>query len=145
MFGQVIKNFGDTYSIQTKHGVLDRNYPTSELMSLPVTIELGIPEFHFFHHDLKPPIHGSANAIRGYYSMRRIQGSDEHLRASTETPFIHGRGSIIHQCGLSTNGVQHMQCGRVQQNANRGERKKMRLFLNELPKLPCNLVWPARP
>lgn len=29
VFGQVIKNFGDTYSIQTKHGVLDRNYPTS--------------------------------------------------------------------------------------------------------------------
>ena len=44
MIGQVIKKFGDTYSIQTKHGVLDKDYPTSELMSLPDTIELGIPE-----------------------------------------------------------------------------------------------------
>ena len=44
IFGQVIKSFDNAYSIQTKPGVLDRNYPTSELMSLPDTIELGIPE-----------------------------------------------------------------------------------------------------
>ncbi len=43
IFGQVIKGFDNAYSIQTKHGVLDRNYPTSGLMSLPDTIELGIP------------------------------------------------------------------------------------------------------
>ena len=29
IFGQVIKSFDNAYSIQTKHGVLDRNYPTS--------------------------------------------------------------------------------------------------------------------
>ncbi len=44
IFGQVIKSFDNAYSIQTKHGVLDRNYPNPELMSLPDTIELGIPE-----------------------------------------------------------------------------------------------------
>lgn len=44
VFGQVIKSFGDAYSIQTKHRVLERNYPTSELMPLLDTIELGIPE-----------------------------------------------------------------------------------------------------
>lgn len=38
------QEIGDTYSIQTKHGVLDKDYPTSELMPLPDTIELGIPE-----------------------------------------------------------------------------------------------------
>ena len=41
----------------------------------------------FFHHDLRPPIHESANVVRGYYSTRRIQGSDKHLRASMENPF----------------------------------------------------------
>ena len=41
--------------------------------------------------------------------MKRIQGSDEHLRASVENPFIHGWGTIIHGCELSTNGVQQMQ------------------------------------
>lgn len=44
VFGQVIKNFGNVYSTQTKHGVLDRNYTTSELMLFPDKIELGIPE-----------------------------------------------------------------------------------------------------
>ena len=44
IFGQVIKSFNNAYSIQTKYGVLDKNYPTSELMALPDTIELGIPE-----------------------------------------------------------------------------------------------------
>lgn len=42
------------------------------------------------------------------YSMRRIQGSDKYLRAFIDNPFIHRWGSIIHGCGLSTNGVQHM-------------------------------------
>ena len=44
IFGRVIKSFDNAYSIQTKYGVLDRNYPTSELMALLDTIELGIPE-----------------------------------------------------------------------------------------------------
>ena len=44
IFGRVIKSFDNAYSIQTKYGVLDRNYPTFELMALPDTIELGIPE-----------------------------------------------------------------------------------------------------
>lgn len=44
VFVQVINNFGNTYSIQTKHGVLDRNYTTSELMPRPDTIEIGMPE-----------------------------------------------------------------------------------------------------
>ena len=44
VFGQVIKSFGDAYSIQTKHRVLERNHPTSELMPLLDTIKLGIPE-----------------------------------------------------------------------------------------------------
>ena len=44
IFGRVIKSFDNAYSIQTKYGVLDRNYHTSELMALPDTIELGIPE-----------------------------------------------------------------------------------------------------
>ena len=39
--------------------------------------------------------------------MKRTQSSDQHLRTSMESPFIHGWGSIIHRCGLSTNGVQH--------------------------------------
>lgn len=44
VFVQVINNFGNIYSIQTKHGVLDRNYTTSELMPRPDTIEIGMPE-----------------------------------------------------------------------------------------------------
>ncbi len=44
IFGQVIQSFDNAYRIETKHGVLDRNYPTFELMSLPDTIELGILE-----------------------------------------------------------------------------------------------------
>ena len=44
IFGQVLKSFDNAYSIQTKHEVLDRNYTTSELISLLDTIELGIPE-----------------------------------------------------------------------------------------------------
>ncbi len=40
--------------------------------------------------------------------MKRIQDSDEHLRASMENLFIHSWGTIIHGCELSTNGVQHM-------------------------------------
>ncbi len=63
-----------------------------------------ITEFYFFHWP-EPPIHGFANVIRGYFSMKRIQGSNEHLRASMENPFIYGLGTIIHGCELSTNGV----------------------------------------
>ncbi len=44
VFGQVIKNFGDNYSIQTKYEVLDRYFPISELMLFPDTIELDILE-----------------------------------------------------------------------------------------------------
>lgn len=58
--------------------------------------EIIVTEFYYFYHDLKPPIHGCANAIRGYYSMRPIQGSNEHLRASKENSFIHGWDSTIH-------------------------------------------------
>lgn len=35
---------GDTYGIQTKYGILDCLHPTSELMPLPDTIDLGIPD-----------------------------------------------------------------------------------------------------
>lgn len=44
VFGQAINNFGNSYSIQTKYGVLNRNQTTSELMPRPDTIEIGIPE-----------------------------------------------------------------------------------------------------
>ncbi len=44
VFGQVIRIYsGSSYEIQTKYGILDRNFPTSELMPLPSTIDLGIP------------------------------------------------------------------------------------------------------
>ena len=43
VFGQVIHiHSGSSYEIQTKYGILDRNFPTSELMPLPSTIDLGI-------------------------------------------------------------------------------------------------------
>ncbi len=41
--------------------------------------------------------------------MKRIQGSDEHLRASMENPFIHDWGTIIHGCERSTNGMQQVR------------------------------------
>ncbi len=44
IFGRIIRVVGDTYGIQTKYGILDRLHPTSELMSLPDTIDLGIPD-----------------------------------------------------------------------------------------------------
>lgn len=41
--------------------------------------------FYFFHHNLEPPISMDlSNVIRGYFSMKRIQDSEEHLRASLE-------------------------------------------------------------
>lgn len=41
-FGQVkIVYSGPYYEIQTKYGVLDRNFPTSELMFLPSTVKFG--------------------------------------------------------------------------------------------------------
>lgn len=46
IFGRVIgviENY-DCYQIVTKHGVLDRNYPISELNPLPDHIDIGIPE-----------------------------------------------------------------------------------------------------
>ena len=43
IFGQVKRvHIGPSYEIQTKYGVLDRNFPTSELMPLPSTIDLEI-------------------------------------------------------------------------------------------------------
>ena len=38
----------------------------------------------FFITTWSPPIHGSANAIHGYYSKRRIQGSNKYLRTSMD-------------------------------------------------------------
>ena len=44
VFGQVIHiHSGPSYEIQTKYGILDQNFPTSELMPLPSTINLEIP------------------------------------------------------------------------------------------------------
>ncbi len=44
VFGQVIRiHSGSSYEIQTKYGILDPNFPTSELMPFPSTIDLGIP------------------------------------------------------------------------------------------------------
>ena len=43
VFSQVIHfHSGSSYEIQTKYGILNRNFPTSELMPLPSTIDLGI-------------------------------------------------------------------------------------------------------
>ena len=43
VFGQVIRiDSGPSNKIQTKYGILDRKFPTSELMPLPSTIDLGI-------------------------------------------------------------------------------------------------------
>lgn len=42
IFGQV-KQVHNGYEIQTKYGILDRNFPTFELMHLPSTINLEIP------------------------------------------------------------------------------------------------------
>ena len=44
IFGRISRIVGDTYGIQTKYGILDRLHPTSELMPLPDTIDLGIPD-----------------------------------------------------------------------------------------------------
>lgn len=54
--------------------------------------------FFFSPHVLKPSIYRPADDIRGYFSLRRRQDSDQHLRSSMENPFIRG---------LSTNGVRH--------------------------------------
>ena len=44
IFGQVKKvHNGPSYKIQTKYGILNCNFPTSELMPLPSTIDLEIP------------------------------------------------------------------------------------------------------
>lgn len=44
IFGQAKQvHNGPSYEIQTKYGILDRNFPTSELMPLPSTIDLEIP------------------------------------------------------------------------------------------------------
>ena len=44
IFGQIIRiHSGPSYKIQTKFGILDQNFPTSELMPLPSTINLEIP------------------------------------------------------------------------------------------------------
>ena len=44
IFGQVKQvHNGPSYEIQTKYGVLDRNFPISKLMPLPSTIDLEIP------------------------------------------------------------------------------------------------------
>lgn len=42
--GRIIRVVGDTYGIRTKYSTLDRLHPTSELMPLPDTIDLGIPD-----------------------------------------------------------------------------------------------------
>ena len=42
IFGRVLEVYEDTYVIQTKYGVLDRNCPTSELMELSNNISLDI-------------------------------------------------------------------------------------------------------
>ncbi len=44
IFGRILHVYEDSYIIQTKYGVLDRNYPTSELNELPDNIDLGIPD-----------------------------------------------------------------------------------------------------
>ncbi len=44
IFGRVKQvHNGPSYEIQTKYGLLDRNFPTFELMPLPSTIDLEIP------------------------------------------------------------------------------------------------------
>lgn len=42
-FGRKIHS-EDCYIIQTKYGVLDHTYPTSELMPLPAIVSLNVPE-----------------------------------------------------------------------------------------------------
>ena len=46
IFGRVINAYDEynTYTILTKYGVLDRQYPTSEINPLPDNIELSIPD-----------------------------------------------------------------------------------------------------
>ena len=44
IFGRISRVVGYTYGIQTKYGILDRLHPTSELMPLPDTIDLGTPD-----------------------------------------------------------------------------------------------------
>lgn len=44
IFGHINRVVGDTYGIQTKYGILDCLHPTAKLMSLPDTIDLGIPD-----------------------------------------------------------------------------------------------------
>lgn len=44
IFGRIIQVVGDTCGIQTKYGILDLLHPTSELIPLPDTIGLGIPD-----------------------------------------------------------------------------------------------------
>ena len=44
IFGQIKQvHNGPSYEIPTKYGILDRNFPTSEFMPLPSTIDLEIP------------------------------------------------------------------------------------------------------
>lgn len=85
IFGRVIKVYEDkdVYKIVTKYGILDRNYPVSELNPLPGTIDLAIPQLQptnvvTLHHCAaqesttdKVPVYCGCKELKAWCSTRR--------------------------------------------------------------------------
>ena len=44
IFGHITKVYKDNYTIQTKHGILDCQYPTSQLVLLSANIDIDFPD-----------------------------------------------------------------------------------------------------